>query len=107
MARVARLFNLKPMLTLDEQGRSAKAGVYVGYQASLRGLAARAARFAAGAPVRLLIAHANAVGAAEYVSELLCRRFGVTEIPIVNLAAVLAAHTGPGAVGIAVRRLDA
>lgn len=107
MARVARLFGLKPMLTLDEQGRSTKAGIYVGYQASLRGLAARAARFAAGAPVRLLIAHANAVGAAEYVSELLCRRFGVTEIPIVNLAAVLAAHTGPGAVGIAVRRLDA
>jgi fatty acid-binding protein DegV len=95
------------MLTTDEAGKSAKAGIYFGYQASLRGLAARAARFAGGAPVRLLIAHANAVGAAEYVAELLCRRFGVTDIPIVNLAAVLAAHTGPGTVGLAVRRLEA
>ena len=107
MARFARLFGLNPMLTTDEAGKSAKAGIYFGYQASLRGLAARAARFAGGAPVRLLIAHANAVGAAEYVAELLCRRFGVTDIPIVNLAAVLAAHTGPGTVGLAVRRLEA
>ena len=107
MARISRVLGLKPMITLDDEGRSAKAGIYFGYQASLRGMVARAARFAAGAPVRLLIAHANAVGAAEYVAELLCRRFGVADIPIVNLAAVLAAHTGPGTVGIAVRRLEA
>jgi len=107
MARVARLFGLNPMLTTDEEGKGAKAGIHFGYRASLRGMVTRAARFAGGAPVRLLIAHANAVGAAEYVSELLVRRFGVSEIPIVNLAAVLAAHTGPGTVGLAVRRLEA
>jgi hypothetical protein len=107
MARISRVFRLNPMLTTDEEGRSAKAGIYLGYRASLRGMATRAARFAAGAPVRLLIAHANAVGAAEYVAELLVRRFGAADIPIVNLAAVLAAHTGPGTVGLAVRRLEA
>jgi fatty acid-binding protein DegV len=57
--------------------------------------------------VRLLIAHAAAVGAAEYVAERLCARFGVADIPIVNLTTVLAAHTGRGAVGLAVRRLEA
>jgi fatty acid-binding protein DegV len=56
--------------------------------------------------VRLLIAHASAIGAAEYVAERLCSRFGVADIPIVNLTAVLAAHTGPGAVALAVRRLE-
>jgi fatty acid-binding protein DegV len=54
-----------------------------------------------------MIAHASAIGAAEYVAERLTARFGVTEIPIVNLTAVLAAHTGPGAVGLAVRRMEA
>jgi len=37
----------------------------------------------------------------------LCSRFGVADIPIVNLTSVLAAHTGPGTVGLAVRRLKA
>ena len=105
IARVTKVFGLKPILTLDEQGRGARGGVRLGFASCLRGLVARAARFAAGRPVRLLVAHANAVGAAEYVCERLCREFGVADIAVVNLAAVLAAHTGPGAVGVAVRRI--
>ena len=57
--------------------------------------------------VRLQVTHASAIGAAEYLAERLCSRFGMAEIPIVNLTAVLAAHVGPGAVGLAVRRLEA
>ncbi|MFH1176245.1 MAG: DegV family protein [Acidobacteriota bacterium] len=106
MARMARVFGLKPVLTIGADGKVAKAGVHIGFGACLRGLVKRAARYADGAQVRLLVAHANAIGAAEYVSERLSQRFGINDIPIVNLAAVLAAHTGPGAVGIAVRRLD-
>ncbi len=105
IARITKLFGLKPIITIDEDGKAAKAGVQVGFAASLRSMVRRVARFAGGRRVRLLVAHANAVGAAEFVTERLCRRFGVSDIPIVNLAAVLAAHTGPGAVGIAVRRL--
>jgi fatty acid kinase/fatty acid kinase fatty acid binding subunit len=105
LARFARTFGLKPVITLDETGNAVKDGVHAGFGACLRGLVARAGRFAGGAGVRLLVAHANAVGAAEYLTERLCQRFGVSEIPVVNLAAVLAAHTGPGAVGLAVRRL--
>jgi hypothetical protein len=106
IARITRIFGLKPILTIDAEGKSAKAGVHAGFAASLRGIVRRAARFAGERQVRLLVAHANAVGAAEYVTERLCRQFGVSDIPIVNLAAVLAAHTGPGAVGVAVRRLE-
>lgn len=105
LARIARVFHLNPVLTLNAEGKTVKDGVHFGFGACLRGLVARARRFAAGSPVKLLVAHANAIGAAEFVAERLCRRFGVSEIPIVNLAAVLAAHTGPGAVGIAVQRL--
>jgi len=105
LARVTRAFGLKATVTVDRDGKAARAGVSLGFAGSLRGLARRAAAFAGNRRVRLLVAHANAVGAAEYLTERLCRRFGVSEIPVVNLAAVLAAHTGPGAVGVAVRRL--
>jgi len=103
-ARAAGLFRINPVITLNGDGKAVRDGIHLGFAASLRGLVKRAARFAAGRPVRLLVAHASAVGAAEYVAEGLCARFGVADIPIVNLTAVLAAHVGPGAVGVAVRR---
>lgn len=106
-ARIAGLFRINPVLTIGADGKVTRDGIHLGFVASLRGLVTRAVRFAGGRPVRLLIAHAAAVGAAEYVAERLCARFGVADIPIVNLTTVLAAHTGRGAVGLAVRRLEA
>lgn len=105
LARIARLLRLKAVLSLDELGRASKAGAHIGFAAALRGIADRAARFAAGRPARVLVGHGNAVGAAEFVCERLARKTGITDIPIVNIAAVLAAHTGPGVVGIGIRRL--
>jgi len=105
VGRISRLLRVNPVLTVNDDGKGVPSGVHFGFRACLRGLVKRAARFAGRSPVRLMVAHANAVGAAEYATDLLCRRFGVSDIPIVNLAAALAAHTGPGAVGIAVRRL--
>jgi DegV family protein with EDD domain len=105
-ARVARVFGLKPILTLDEEGRVAKAGVRGGFASALRSIVSQAAAWAGHRPARAMLAHANAIGAAEYIAERLCTRAQIEEIPIVNLAAVLAAHTGPGAVGLAIQRLD-
>lgn len=106
LARLSKLLHLRPILTLDESGKAAKAGVALGFASCLRGLVRKAKAFAGDSPVKLMVAHANAIGAAEYVAERLCMAFGVDEIPIVNLSPVLAAHTGPGSVGIAVRRVD-
>lgn len=106
LARLSKWLFLRPILTLNEEGKAAKAGVTLGYASCLRGLVKKAKAFAGDSPVRLMVAHANAIGAAEYVAELLASTFGVAEIPIVNLSPVLAAHTGPGSVGIAVRRLE-
>jgi DegV family protein with EDD domain len=104
-ARIAGIFRINPVLTIGEDGKAERNGIHLGFGASLRGLVTRAARFARGRPVRLMVAHASAVGAAQYVAERLCVRFGVADIPIVNLTAVLAAHVGPGAVGVGVRAL--
>ncbi len=106
-ARIAALLGVKPVLSIDAEGKAGKVGVHFGFAASLRGMVTRAKRFAAGRQVRLQVTHASAIGAAEYLAERLCSRFGMAEIPIVNLTAVLAAHVGPGAVGLAVRRLEA
>ncbi len=106
IARVARVFRLKPILSLDRRGIAEKTGVAFGFRAALRRVADSAVGFARGARARVLVAHANAVGAAELVAERLMRRLEADEISIVNLAAVLAAHTGPGAVGVAVRRIE-
>jgi DegV family protein with EDD domain len=105
-ARVATVFGLNPLLTVGEDGKAAKAGVCFGFAASLRGIVKRVGSWADGRPVRLMVTHASAVGAAEYVAERLCSRFGVTDIPIVDLTAVLACHVGPGAVAVAVRRME-
>lgn len=105
IARLARWFHLKPVLTVGADGKADKDGVHIGFARCLRGLARRVERHAAGGRVRLLIAHANALGAAEYLAEEIRRRIGHSDIPLVNLAPALAAHTGPGAVGVAVRRL--
>lgn len=106
LARLSTLLHLRPLLTLNQEGKAEKAGVALGFGACLRGLVKKAKKFAGDGPVKLLIAHANAIGAAEYLAQRLTMVFGAEDIPIVNLSPVLAAHTGPGSVGLGVRRLS-
>lgn len=106
MARVARLLRLAPILSLNREGAAERAGAALGFAAGLRRIADHAVRFARGARVRVLVAHANAVGAAEAVADRLIARLQAEDLAILDLAPTLAAHTGPGAVGVAVRRLE-
>lgn len=106
LARLSTLLHLLPLLTLNQAGKAEKAGVALGFRACLRGLVKKAKKFAGDGPVRLLVAHANARGAAEDLAQRLAMVFGVDDISIVNLSLVLAAHTGPGSVGLGVRRLS-
>ena len=70
----------------------------------MRSLARRVRRFSGPNPAALIVSHANAVGAAEYLAEHLTRLFGISDIPIVDASIVLAAHVGPGSVAVSVRR---
>jgi uncharacterized protein len=104
-ARLAGLIELKPVIVFDEEGQAHTDGAHVGYRSALRGLAERTARFAAGTDARLAVAHADSPGAAEYLLEQLRRHFPEHTIPVVESGAVLATHTGPGAVAVGVRRV--
>jgi len=97
---------LKPVVLFDEEGALHAAGGQFGYPRTIRSVARRAADFAKGHSVRLAITHADSPAAAAYLLQRLRRSFGPDEdIPMMESGAVLASHTGLGAIAVAVRRL--
>ena len=105
VAYMAGLIKLKPVILFDEEGGAHADGGHFGYSRTIRGIARRAAGFAEGHRVRLAITHADSPAAAGYLLQQLRRRFGQQDIPMMESGAVLATHTGLGAVAVAVRRL--
>jgi len=106
IAYLAGLVKLKPVVLFDEEGALHAAGGQFGYPRTIRSVARRAADFAKGHSVRLAITHADSPAAAAYLLQRLRRSFGPDEdIPMMESGAVLASHTGLGAIAVAVRRL--
>ena len=107
VAFVAGLIRLKPIILFDEEGKGHTDGGHLGFNRAVRGMARRAAEFAGGGRVRLAITHADSPAGIAYLLQELRRRFGTEqEIPMMECGAVLASHTGLGALAVAVRRLD-
>jgi DegV family protein with EDD domain len=104
-ARLLGLIELKPVIVFDEEGGAHTDGAHLGYRRALRGLAERTARFAADSDSRLAVTHADSPDAAEYLLEQLRSHFPDHDIPVLESGAVLATHTGLGAVAVGVRRI--
>ena len=103
---MAGLIKLKPVILFDEEGAAHADGGHLGYNRTIRGMARRAADFAAGEEARIAIAHADSPAAVSYLLQQLRKRFGPDqEIPMMECGAVLSTHTGLGAMAVAVRRL--
>ncbi len=108
VAYLAGLVKLKPVILFDEAGGAHADGGHLGYGRTIRGIARRAAEFARGEPARVAITHADSPESAAYLLQQLRKRFGQQQdIPMMESGAVLATHTGLGAVAVAVRRLPA
>ena len=108
VAYLAGLVKLKPVILFDEEGGAHADGGHLGYGRTIRGIARRAAEFARGEPARVAITHADSPESAAYLLQQLRKRFGQQQdIPMMESGAVLATHTGLGAVAVAVRRLPA
>jgi uncharacterized protein len=106
VARLAGLIALKPIVLFDEDGAARADGAHLGYNRALRGLVRRAVEFGRGAETRYAIAHADSPAAVSYVLQLLHKRLGSElDIPMMECGAVLATHTGLGAIAIGVRRI--
>jgi len=103
----ARILNLKPVLCFDAEGKAAKAGVAVGAGGVRNKVLELAQRdWSRFKNFRVAVAHAAAPEQARYYKERIAALTGITDIPVVEVSAVLAAHAGPGAAGIAVLGLD-
>jgi hypothetical protein len=108
VAYLAGLIKLKPVILFDEEGGAHADGGHLGYGRTIRGIAHRAAEFAQGEPARVAITHADSPESAAYLLQQLRKLFGQhQDIPMTESGAVLATHTGLGAVAVAVRRLPA
>lgn len=106
VARFAGLIELKPIIAFDREGGTHIDGGRLGYFRAIRGVVARVARFAAGAPVQVVIVHASNLAAAECARRRLRERMGDLDIPIVEAGAVITTHVGLGTIAIGVRRLE-
>ena len=96
------LLHMKPILSLDREGRIAAAG-------RVRGQAALVPRLFrlldAALPgerqrLRMAVAHADAPELAEQVRRALAERYRPLDLMVSPVTGVLAAHTGPGAWGV-------
>jgi DegV family protein with EDD domain len=106
VARLAGLIELKPIILFDEEGAAHTDGAHLGFNRALRGLARRAAGFAAGGEARFAIAHADSPAVVAYVLQQMRKLLGPDQdIPMMECGAVLATHTGLGAIAVAVRRV--
>lgn len=109
----ARAFGLRPIITVDEEGRAASAGLYAGSKngraAILKMLRKAIAKNApgggskAGGSLEVLIGHADSRAEAEALARDLSSEFTLARAPdIVDVSPALALHAGPGALAFAV-----
>ncbi len=108
VAALAGLIELHPVIMFDEEGAAHTDGAHLGFKRVLRGLARRAVDFAGGGEARYAIAHADNPAGVAYVLQHLRGHVGQSQdIPMMECGAVLATHTGLGAIAVAVRRVGA
>ena len=100
---IANLFNIKPILNLDEYGSPQHISKSFSKKGAFTKVLQMASNFAAQkVNPRFAIAHANNLKIAEYFNNELKKRFKVEKINILPVAPMLGAHAGNGAAAIAV-----
>lgn len=99
---VARLLNLKPILTLTPQGKVEVAAKTIGGEHARKKMVELVCKAARGKKnLRFMVGHADAIETAGFYAAQIRRHFEVHEVPIVSVSPALGAHAGPGAAAIA------
>ncbi len=92
---------IKPLLHVDDEGRLINVGKVRGRKQSLNWLVDKMAeRIGNKKNDVIYIVHADATGDAEYVSDLVNKRFGIKNILISDIGPVIGSHAGPGTVAL-------
>lgn len=100
-ALVGTLLGIKPVLHVDDEGHLISMSKARGRQASLTALVDNMAETVVNPEGQtVFICHGNCYDDAKYVADLVTERFGITDIYIDYVGAVIASHTGPGVVAL-------
>ncbi|HUX11415.1 MAG TPA: DegV family protein [Spirochaetia bacterium] len=100
--QIARLLNLKPIVSVDESGNSTLHGRAFSEEANLRTLVRMAVSVHRQAPLRhYAIGHAGAPAKAAQLAATLERELGFPPLYVMEISAVVALNAGPGAVSVA------
>ena len=99
---LAKLMNLKPIVTLNGQGKVETVAKTFGGTAALKKTLDLVCKQAMGKrKLRFAVAHANAPEKANWLVAQIRKQFEVREVMVVSVSPALGAHAGPGAAGIA------
>ena len=100
-ALVGTMLNIKPVLHVDNDGHLISKGKVRGRKASLDALAAKLGELGLpGENKTVFISHGDCLEDAQYLANLLKEKYGVEEVVISYVGAVIGSHAGPGTVAL-------
>lgn len=100
-ALVGTMLQIKPVLHVDDEGHLINMAKSRGRRASLDALAKKAAELGAGYDNSVMfISHGDCREDADYLANLLKERYGVKEVVISYVGAVIGSHSGPGTMAL-------
>ena len=100
-AIVGTMLSIKPVLHVDDEGHLINVGKARGRKASIQAMAKKVAELGAGFDnATMFISHGDCPEDAEYLSGLLKRDYGVKEVYINYVGAVIGSHSGPGTLAL-------
>lgn len=96
-ALVGTMLNIKPVLHVDDEGRLISKSKCRGRKASLDALAAKLGELGLpGENKTVFISHGDCIDDAQYLANVVKEKYGVENVIISYVGAVIGSHSGPG-----------
>lgn len=100
-ALVGSMLNIKPILHVDDEGHLILMDKVRGRRQSLEALVAHMEKTAEEPEKQMIfISHGDTLESAQYVADLVRKKFGVKQLEINPIGPVIGAHSGPGTVAL-------
>jgi DegV family protein with EDD domain len=99
---IARLFNINPIVSIDESGKAIVFGKSFNQKANMDKVMSHISKISEGKPIwNYTILHANNIDAANWYAEKMENLTGKSPASVLNISPIIGANAGVGAAGIA------
>ena len=100
-ALVGTMLNVKPILHVDDEGHLVSVSKSRGRKASIQALAQKVSELGAGYDnSTMFISHGDCREDAEFLASILKEKYGVKDVYINYVGAVIGSHSGPGTLAL-------